>query len=184
MKLEYYENPNYIFISWNEDCDGEYRISPFGYVPEKGMTEYFVTSDSVEFIFSKNGIQQDALVFNRPSVQWDVSKQNSFLMDEENPGINNFIEIDELQKNYDAAMIMPYAAPAPPPPQPGPSPYKTIIVTWTVNNVEKLVINEMEITGKALQKRSVCMKLDPSVASITLKAYAACGYYICEQRGI
>ena len=61
MKLKYYENPNYIFISWNEDCDGEYRISPFGYVPEKGMTEYFVTSGSVEFIFSKNGIQQDAL---------------------------------------------------------------------------------------------------------------------------
>lgn len=184
MQLEYYENPGYIFVSWNEESGGEYTLSPFGYVPEKGMTEYYVTSDKVEFILSKNDDQLETLVFNKPSVRWDVSKQNSSLSGEENVGITEFIEMDELQNDYDAAIIMPYAAPAPPPPGPGPSPQKTIIVTWTVNYVEKIVINEMEITGEALQKQSIRIRLDASINSINLKAYAACGYYICEQRGI
>lgn len=179
MKLEYYENPNYIFISWNEESGGVYSISPFGYVSEKGMAEHRVTSDRVEFILSKNGIQLETLVFDKPSVQWDVSKQNGSLSDAENVDITEFVEMDEMQNDYDAAIIMPYAAPAPPPPYP-----KTVLVTWTVNHVEKLVINGVKITGEALQKRSIRIALDPSVDSVTLKAYAACGYYICEQRRI
>lgn len=186
MKLEYYENPNYIVISWNEESGGKYNLFPFGYVPEKGMAEYYVTSDRVEFILSKNGIQVETLVFDKPSVQWGVSQQNSSLSDAENVDITEFVEMDEIQNDYDAAIIMPYAAPAPPGPGPGPgpSPQKTVLVTWTVNHVEKLVINGVEITGEALQKQSICIKLDSSADSVTLKAYAACGYYICEQRRI
>ncbi len=179
MKLEYYENPNYIFISWNEESGGEYNLSPIGYVSEKGMVEYRVTSDRVEFILSKNGIQLETLVFEKPSVQWDVSKQNDSLSNSENVDITEFVEMDEIQNDYDAAIIMPYAAPAPPPPF-----QKTVLITWIVDHVEKLVINGVEITGEALQKKSIRIKLDASVDSVTLKAYAACGYYICEQRRI
>ena len=178
MKLEYKENPNYIFISWNEESGGEYNLSPFGYVTEKGMVEYRVMSDGAEFILFKNGIQLETLVFKKPSVKWDVSKQNDSLSDAENVDITEFVEMDEIQNDYDAAIIMPYAAPAAPPPQ------KTVLVTWTVDHVEKLVINGVEITGEALQKKSIRIKLDTLADSLTLKAYAVCGYYICEQRRI
>lgn len=196
MKLEYNENPNYIFISWNEESGGEYNLSPIGYVTEKGMVEYRVTSNRVEFILSKNGKQLETLVFEKPFVQWDVSKQNSSLSNVENVDITEFIEMDEIQNDYDAAISMPYAAPAPPgpSPKPGPSPGpspkpdppspKTVLVTWTVDHVKKLVINGVEIEGEALRKQSIRIKISPSADSVTLKAYAACGYYICEQRRI
>ncbi|MCI8410694.1 MAG: hypothetical protein HFJ09_15780 [Lachnospiraceae bacterium] len=184
MELQYYENSKYIFVGWSEDKDGEYVINKFGYIPEQGLAEYYVSTDSVDFVLSRNREEIETLHFDKPSVQWNIAKKGSSIKDYGTININNFIDVDEVRENYDSVMIMPYAAPSPPPP-PSPKPAKlTVMVTWTVNNVEKLEINGKIISGECLQSNSVEIEVDSDNPYVTLKAYSFCGYYISETKGV